>query len=211
MGQQAPITLYTWGTPNGRKISIMLEECGLSYDVRPVNILEDQQFDPDFLALSPNNKIPAITDPNGPEGKPISLFESGAILFYLAEKTGRFLPVTPRSKYIVMQWLMWQMGGIGPFLGQAHHFRRFAKEEVPYAIERYSNEAKRLYKVLDQRLEVSDYLAGSDYTIADIATYPWIARFEWQGIDWADYPNARRWFEVISARPAVIKGMAVPE
>ncbi|RED53494.1 glutathione S-transferase N-terminal domain-containing protein [Aestuariispira insulae] len=211
MGQREPIQLYTWGTPNGRKVSIMLEECGLPYEVHSVDILKDEQFGPAFLKISPNNKIPAIIDPAGPGGEPLSLFESGAILFYLAEKTGRFMPVTPRSRFEVMQWLMWQMGGIGPFLGQAHHFRKFAKEEIPYAIERYSNEAKRLYSVLDQRLAETDYLAGRDYTIADIATYPWIARWEWQGIDWADYPNARRWFEVVGTRPAVVQGMAVPD
>ena len=211
MGQQAPIDLYTWGTPNGRKVSIMLEECGLPYEVTTIDITADEQFAPDFLSISPNNRIPAIVDPQGPEGKPIQLFESGAILFYLAEKTGRFLPVTPRARFDVMQWLMWQMGGVGPMLGQAHHFRRFAPEPIPYAVDRYTNEAKRLYSVLDKRLSQSAYLAGDDYSIADIATYPWTARYEWQGIDWNDYPHARRWFEEVSARPAVIIGMDVPK
>lgn len=210
MPNYQPIELYTWGTPNGRKVSIMLEECGLPYNVHPINILEDEQFSPEFLKISPNNKIPAIVDPDGPGGEPLELFESGAILYYLAEKTGKFMPITPRGRFIVMEWLMWQMGGIGPFLGQAHHFRRFAPEEIPYGIDRYTNEAKRLYKVLDARLRENRYLAGMNYSIADIATYPWIARWEWQGIDWADYPHARRWFDELSARPAVEKGMNVP-
>ena len=204
------IDLYTWGTPNGRKISIMLEEVGLDYEVHSIDILKDEQFAPEFLKISPNNKIPAIVDPDGPDGRSISMFETGAILFYLGEKTGKFLPVTPRDRYEVMQWLMWQMGGFGPFLGQAHHFRRFAPETIPYAVDRYTNEAKRLYGVLDRRLSETAYLAGRQYTIADIATYPWAARWEWQGIDWADYPNARRWFDQITARPAVERGMQVP-
>ena len=204
------IDLYTWGTPNGRKISIMLEEVGLDYEVHSIDILKDEQFEPEFLKISPNNKIPAIVDPDGPDGRSISMFETGAILFYLGEKTGKFLPVTPRDRYEVMQWLMWQMGGFGPFLGQAHHFRRFAPETIPYAVDRYTNEAKRLYGVLDRRLSETAYLAGRQYTIADIATYPWAARWEWQGIDWADYPNARRWFDQITARPAVERGMQVP-
>lgn len=210
MPQYQPIELYTWSTPNGRKISIMLEECGIPYNVHPVNIGEGEQHDPEFLKISPNNKIPAIVDPDGPGGAPMELFESGAILYYLAEKTGKFMPITPKGRFIVMEWLMWQMGGVGPFLGQAHHFRRFAPEKIPYAIERYTKEAKRLYSVLDKRLAESRYLAGVNYSIADIATYPWTARWEWQGIDWDDYPNARRWFDELSARPAVEKGMNVP-
>lgn len=203
------IDLYSWTTPNGRKVSIMLEEVGLPYKAHAVNISKDEQFAPDFLKISPNNKIPAIVDPDGPGGKPISLFESGAILFYLAEKTGKLLPADPAGRYETMTWLMFQMAGVGPMFGQAHHFRRFAKEQVPYAIERYTSETHRLYGVMDKRLGEAAYLAG-DYSIADIATYPWIARWEWHGIEWANYPNLKRWFDAIGARPAVQKGMAVP-
>ncbi|WP_430437849.1 glutathione S-transferase family protein [Oceanibaculum nanhaiense] len=204
------IELYTWGTPNGRKVSIMLEEAGLPYNTHAVNISKDEQFAPDFLKVSPNNKIPAIVDPDGPGGKPISLFESGAILFYLAEKTGKLLPADPAGRYETMVWLMFQMAGVGPMFGQAHHFRRFAKEQVPYAIDRYTNETHRIYGVMDKRLGEVPYLAGQDYTIADVATYPWVARWEWHGIDWANYPNLKRWFDNVGARPAVQKGMAVP-
>ncbi|MBU0726259.1 MAG: glutathione S-transferase N-terminal domain-containing protein [Alphaproteobacteria bacterium] len=204
------IDLYTWTTPNGRKVSIMLEEIGLPYTAHPVNISKDEQFAPDFLKISPNNKIPAIVDSDGPGGKPISVFESGSILFYLAEKTGKLMPADPAGRYETMTWLMFQMAGVGPMLGQAHHFRRFAKEQVPYAIERYTSETHRLYGVMDKRLGETPYLAGAEYSIADIATYPWIARWEWHGIDWADFPNLKRWFDEISARPAVQKGMAVP-
>lgn len=204
------IELYTWGTPNGRKVSIMLEEVGLPYNTHTVNIGKDEQFAPDFLKVSPNNKIPAIVDPDGPGGKPISLFESGAILFYLAEKTGKLLPADPAGRYETMVWLMFQMAGVGPMFGQAHHFRRFAKEQVPYAIDRYTNETHRIYGVMDKRLGEVPYLAGQDYTIADVATYPWVARWEWHGIDWANYPNLKRWFDKVGARPAVQKGMAVP-
>ena len=204
------IELYTWGTPNGRKVSIMLEEVGLPYNTHSVNISKDEQFAPDFLKVSPNNKIPAIVDPDGPGGKKISLFESGAILFYLAEKTGKLLPADPAGRYETMVWLMFQMAGVGPMFGQAHHFRRFAKEQVPYAIDRYTSETHRIYGVMDKRLGEVPYLAGQDYTIADVATYPWVARWEWHGIDWADYPNLKRWFDEVGARPAVQKGMAVP-
>ena len=204
------IELYTWGTPNGRKVSIMLEEAGLPYNTHAVNISKDEQFAPDFLKVSPNNKIPAIVDPDGPGGKPISLFESGAILFYLAEKTGKLLPADPAGRYETMVWLMFQMAGVGPMFGQAHHFRRFAKEQVPYAIDRYTNETHRIYGVMDKRLGEVPYLAGQEYTIADVATYPWVARWEWHGIDWANYPNLKRWFDNVGARPAVQKGMAVP-
>ena len=204
------IDLYTWTTPNGRKLSIALEELGLPYTAHPVNIGKNEQFDPDFLKISPNNKIPAIVDSNGPDGKPISLFETGAILIYLAEKTGRLLPEDPRERYDCLVWLMWQMGGFGPMLGQAHHFLRFAKEDVPYAKERYHKETQRLYGVLDKRLAEVPYLAGDTYSIADIATYPWAARHEWHQIDLADYPNVKRWYNELSARPAVEKGMAVP-
>ena len=204
------IDLYTWKTPNGRKVSIMLEELALPYETHTVNIGQDEQFAPDFLAISPNNKIPAIVDPEGPDGAPISLFETGAILLYLAEKSGRFMPQEARARQLANQWLMWQMGGFGPMLGQAHHFRRFAKEQVPYAIERYTNETRRLYGVLDRRLGEADYLAGEDYSVADIATYPWAARHEWHGMDLADFPNVKRWYDAIGARPAVERGMAVP-
>jgi GST-like protein len=203
------IELYTWSTPNGRKISIALEELGLDYSVHPINITKDEQFAPDFLKISPNNKIPAIVDPEGPDGKPISVFESGAILLYLADKTGKFMPQDARTRYDALQWLMWQMGGFGPMLGQAHHFRRFAKEQVPYAIERYSNETRRLYGVLDKHLQEAEYLAG-DYSIADMATFPWAARHEWHGIALEDFPSVKRWYDAIAARPAVQKGMAVP-
>jgi len=203
------IELYTWSTPNGRKISIALEELGLDYSVHPINIIKDEQFAPDFLKISPNNKIPAIVDPDGPDGKPISLFESGAILLYLADKTGKFMPTDARARYDALQWLMWQMGGFGPMLGQAHHFRRFAKEQVPYAIERYTNETRRLYGVLDKHLQGGEHLAG-DYSIADMATFPWAARHEWHGIALEDFPSVKRWYDAVAARPAVQKGMAVP-
>jgi GST-like protein len=203
------IELYTWSTPNGRKISIALEELGLAYRVHPINISKDEQFAPAFLKISPNNKIPAIVDPQGPDGEALALFESGAILIYLAEKTGRLLPAAARARYEALQWLMWQMGGFGPMLGQAHHFRRFAKEQIPYAIDRYSNEARRLYGVLDNRLGQADFVAG-DYGIADIAIFPWAARHEWQGIALEEFPNVKRWYDAIAARPAVQKGMAVP-
>lgn len=204
------IELYTWSTPNGRKISIALEEMGLPYSVHPINIGKDEQFAPSFLKISPNNKIPAIVDSDGPDGKPVSVFESGAILIYLAEKSGKFLPKAPRARVEVMEWLMFQMGNFGPMLGQAHHFRRMAKEKVPYAIDRYSNEAKRLYGVMDKRLGQVEYLAG-DYSIADMATLPWAARHPWQGIELETYPNVKRWYDAQAARPAVQRGMLIPE
>jgi GST-like protein len=204
------IDLYTWSTPNGRKISIMLEETGLPYRVHPVNIGQGEQFRPDFVAINPNSKIPAIVDSDGPGGRPYAMMESGAILVYLAGKTGRLLPESERGRYDVLQWLMFQMGGVGPMFGQVHHFVRFAKNKVPYAIERYTSEQKRLYAVLDKRLADNEYLAGG-YSIADIATYPWVARYEWHPVDLAlDYPNVRRWFDAISARSAVRRGMKVP-
>ena len=206
----APIELHTWGTPNGYKISIALEELGLPYTVHPVNIMKDDQFDPAFLAISPNNKIPAILDPEGPAGGPVSVFETGAILIYLAEKTGRLMPEDPLLRIQCLEWLMWQMGGAGPFLGQAHHFRRFAPEKIPYAIKRYTDEATRLYGVLDKRLKGRDWVTGADYSIADIAIYPWISRHEWQGMDLADFPEVQRWFKAMTARPAVQRGMKVP-
>ena len=204
------LDLYTWATPNGRKISIMLEECGLPYNVHPINISKNEQFAPDFLKVSPNNKIPALVDSDGPGGKPFSVFESGAILWYLAEKTGKFLPSDPIGRSVTLQWLMFQMGGLGPMLGQAHHFRRFAPEQIPYAVKRYTDETARLYGVVDKRLAEAPYLAG-DYSIADMASYPWIARHEWQGQKLEDYPNLKRWFDALSARPAVQKGMAIPK
>jgi len=204
------IDLYTWGTPNGRKVSVMLEECGLPYQAFPVNISKDEQFEPDFLKISPNNKIPAIVDSDGPDGEPISVFETGAILIYLAQKTGKFLPSDPRKFADVMQWLMWQMGGVGPMMGQAHHFRRFAPEKIPYAIDRYTNETRRLYGVLDKQVSDKEWLAAGEYTIADIATFPWIARHEWQGMVLEDFPNLKRWYDAIWARDAVKKGFEVP-
>ena len=203
------IELYTWGTPNGRKVSVMLEECGLPYNVHPINIGTGDQFTPEFVALNPNSKIPAMVDPDGPDGKPISLFESGAILVYLSGKTGRFLPQSTHGKYLALQWLMFQMGGVGPMFGQAHHFMRAKKDEIPYGSERYGAEAKRLYGVMNRRLEKSAYLAD-EYSIADIATYPWVARHEWHRVDLAEFPAVKRWFDTIGRRPAVARGMAVP-
>ncbi len=203
------IDLYTWSTPNGRKVSIMLEEVGLPYRVHAVNIGKDEQFRPEFLAINPNGKIPAIVDHDGPDGKRFSLFESGAILIYLGEKTGRLIPADATARFVALQWLMFQMGGFGPMLGQAHHFLRAAKETVPYAIERYTREAHRLYGVLDQRLREAEFLAG-EYSLADIAAYPWAARHEWHQVDLASFPNVKRWYEAVGARPAVQRGMQVP-
>lgn len=203
------IDLYSWPTPNGHKIHIMLEECGLPYRVHAVDIGAGDQFQADFLAISPNNKIPALVDSEGPDGQPISLFESGAILLYLAGKTGQFLGETTREKYQTMQWLMFQMGGFGPMLGQAHHFRIYAPEKIDYAYERYTNEAKRLYGVLDKQLAQNTYLAGEFYSIADIACFPWARSAANQGIDWVDFPHAKRWFDEIAARPAVQRGVQV--
>jgi GST-like protein len=203
------VEVYSWPTPNGHKVHIMLEECGLPYRVHPVDIGTGAQFAPDFLAISPNNKIPAITDPDGPDGVPISLFESGAILLYLAGKTGRFLPAGTAAKYEVLQWLMFQMGGVGPMLGQAHHFRIYAPEKIPYAIDRYTNEARRLYGVMNKRLAKSRYFGGAEYSVADIAVYPWLRSWKNQGIDWNDHPHLRGWFDEIGARPAVQRGCEV--
>lgn len=205
------LTLYTWSTPNGYKVSIALEELGLPYTVQPINISKDEQFAPHFLALNPNHKIPVLVDSEGPGGKEIVLAESGAILIYLAEKTGKLLPKDPAERLQALQWLMFQMGGFGPMLGQAHHFLRFAPEKVPYAIERYSKEAARLYGVLEKRLVTVPYLAGNEYSIADIACWPWAARHEWQGVNLADYPAVQRWFNAIAARPAVQRGQKVPQ
>jgi GST-like protein len=205
------IDLYTWGTPNGRKASVMLEEVDLDYRAHAINIGKDEQFAPDFLKISPNNKIPAMVDHDGPNGAPLSMFESGAMLLYLARKTGKFLPTDEVAYFEVMQWLMFQMGGVGPMFGQAHHFRRFVKDDIPYARERYTNETKRLYGVMDKRLGDSQYLANDEYSVADIATFPWVARYEWHGIDFeADYPNVWRWYQSIWDRPAVKRGFEVP-
>ncbi len=201
------IDLYTWSTPNGRKASIMLEECGLPYEVHPIDIGKDQQFAPEFLKISPNNKIPAIVDRDNGQ----SVFESGAILIYLAEKTGRFLPQEPDRRIATLEWLMFQMGGIGPMLGQAHHFLHFNAGKAPYAEERYRNEAQRLYGVLDRRLAQAPYLAGPEITIADFATWPWLSRWEWQGIDLAAFANVRRWYLELAARPGVQRGYDVPQ
>ncbi len=203
------IDVFSWPTPNGHKVHIMLEECGLPYRAHPINIGKGDQFAPEFLAISPNNKIPAITDPNGPDGKPISLFESGAILVYLAGKTGQFMPQGDRERYDVLQWLMFQMGGVGPMLGQAHHFRLYAPEKLPYAIERYTNEAKRLYGVIDKQLAKSRFIAGKSYSIADIAIFPWLRSWQNQGIVLDDYPHLKKWFETIAERPAVQRGVKV--
>ena len=207
------IDVYSWPTPNGHKVHIMLEECGQrlgrDWQVHPINIGAGDQFQPDFLKISPNNKIPAFVDPNGPDGKPISLFESGAILLYLASKFGKLLPKTDRQKYEVLQWLMFQMGGVGPMLGQAHHFRMYAPEKIEYAINRYTNEAKRLYGVMDKRLATSTYLGGRSYSIADIAVFPWLRSWQNQGIDWDDYPHLKAWFDKIAERPAVQRAVQV--
>lgn len=204
------IHLYTWGTPNGRKISIMLEALRLPYKVHPVNITEQAQFDPAFLKISPNNKIPAITDDDGPNGQPISLFESGAILIYLAEKKGEFIPTDPIKRLECLQWLMWQMGGFGPFLGQAHHFNRFVKEDVPYAKKRYKQEAERLWGVLNQQLAAKKFVLGDDLSIADFAIYPWAARFEWQEIDRTVFTHVSAWMDRMSQIKFVQRGMELP-
>ena len=204
------IDLYTWTTPNGRKASIALEELAIPYEAHAVDIGKDEQFKPEFLKISPNNRIPAIVDPDGPGGKPISLFESGAILIYLAEKTGKFLSKDPVQKYKTLEWLMWQMGGVGPMLGQAHHFLKYNRGKAPYAEERYLKEAQRLYGVLDRRLADHEFMCD-DYSIADIATWPWISRYEWQTIDLNAYPNVKRWYVAIAKRPAVQKGYDVPK
>ena len=205
------IELYTWSTPNGRKVSIMLEECGLPYHVHKINIgTNSEQFAADYLKINPNGKIPSIVDPQGPDGKPIAMMESGAILVYLAGKTGKFLPRSVRGKYEALQWLMFQMGGVGPMFGQAHHFMRAKKDEIPYGSERYGAEAKRLYGVMDKHLADHQYFTR-EYTIADIAIYPWVARYEWHRVDLGQFPNVKRWYDAIGARPAVQKGMAVPQ
>jgi GST-like protein len=203
------IDLYTWTTPNGRKVSIMLEELAAPYRVHPVDIGKGDQFRPEYVRINPNAKIPSIVDPDGSDGKPIEMMESGAILVYLSGKTGKLLPKSTRGKYVALQWLMFQMGHVGPMFGQVHHFLRAAKESVPYGIERYTRETRRLYAVLNRHLAEHEYLAD-EYTIADIATYPWVARYEWHKTDLNAFPNVKRWFDAISARPAVQRGMKVP-
>ena len=199
------IDFYTWSTPNGRKVSIMLEECALAYRVHPIDISKDEQFQPHFLKISPNNRIPAIVD----NDTGMEMFESGAILMYLADKTGKFWSKEPKAKWLTIQWLMWQMGGPGPMLGQVHHFVKYNPGKAPYAEDRFLGEGKRLYGVLDRRLAEAEYVAG-DYSIADMAIWPWISRFEWQTIDPNDFPNVRRWYTAIAARPAVQRGYHVP-
>ena len=201
------VTLYAWPTPNAHKVSIMLEECAIDYKVVTVDITAGDQFKSDFLAISPNNRMPALVDDQGPEGKAISIFESGAILIYLADKVCRFMPAGGNARYDVLQWLMFQMGNLGPTCGQAHHFREAAPERVPYAINRFTNEAERLYHVMDRRLKEIDYLAGKDYSIADIACWPWVRVHRYHGQRWEDFPNVKRWFDDVAARPAVQKGM----
>ena len=207
MAQSDAIDLFYWPTPNGWKISIMLEECGLPYNVHPVNISKGEQFKPEFLAISPNNRMPAIVDPAGPDGEPISVFESGAILMYLGRKTGRFYPQRERARVTVEEWLMWQMGGLGPMAGQAHHFRIYAPEKIVYAVDRYTNECHRLYGVMNKRLDGRPFLAGDEYTIADIACIGWISRYERQGQDLNEFPNLKRWYETVTARPGVQRGL----
>jgi len=203
------IELYTWSTPNGRKVSIMLEECALPYRVHKINIgTNAEQFTAEYLRINPSGKIPSIVDPEGPGGRPYAMMESGAILIYLADKTGRFFP--EKTKYDVLQWLMFQMGSVGPMFGQAHHFMRARKDEIPYGSERYGAQAKRLYGVMDRQLERNRFISGAEYTIADIATYPWVARHEWHRVDLAQFPGVKRWYDEIGARPAVVRGMAVP-
>ena len=205
------IDLYYWPTPNGHKVTMMLEECGLEYRIHPINIGAGDQFKPEFLKLSPNNRMPAIVDQAPTDGgEPVSIFESGAILLYLAEKTGRFYPEALRDRYRVMQWLMWQMGGLGPMAGQNHHFNQYAPEPIPYAQERYTKETARLYSVLNGALEGQDFVAG-DYSIADMAAYPWIARHDWQRMNLDDFPNLKGWFERIGARSATQKAYEVGE
>jgi len=204
------IDIYSWATPNGHKVHIMLEECGQrlgrDWQAHPINIGTGDQFQPAFLEISPNNKIPAMVDPKGPNGKPMHLFESGAILLYLASKFNRFLPKSDAAKFEALQWLMFQMGGVGPMLGQAHHFRIYAPEKIDYAYDRYTNEAKRLYGVLDKQVQKHPYIAGKQYTVADIATFPWLRSWQNQGIDWKNYPALKDWFDRVSERPAVKRG-----
>lgn len=207
----SPIDLYTWKTSNGKKATIMMEECELEYKIHPIDISTDIQFSEDFVKVNPNSKIPAIVDPDGPNGRPFTVIESGAILMYLAEKTGLFLPAETQRKYEVIQWVMFQMGGIGPIFGQVHHFKRAAKEKVPYAINRYFNECRRLYGVLDSRLEDREYIANDEVSIADFCTVPWVFRHDWQEIDLDEFRNVKRWYDNMMQRPALTRGMNLPD
>ena len=204
------IELYTWNTSNGRKASIMLEELGVPYNVHPIDIGKDAQFTPEFTRINPNQKIPALVDTDGPGGQPVTVFESGALLMYLGEKFGKFFPQEPRKRLEVIQWLMFQMSAVGPIFGQVHHFKRSAKEQVPYALKRFGDECRRIYGVLNGRLAEHPFLAADEYTIADIATWPWVLRHPWQEVNLADFPNVKRWFQTIEARPAVQRGIKVP-
>ena len=206
-----PIDLYTWKTSNGKKATIMMEECELEYKIHPIDISTDIQFSEDFVKVNPNSKIPAIVDPDGPNGRPFTVIESGAILMYLAEKTGLFLPREMQRKYEVIQWVMFQMGGIGPIFGQVHHFKRAAKEKVPYAINRYFNECRRLYGVLDSRLAGREYIANDEVSIADFCTVPWVFRHDWQEIDLDEFKNVKRWYDNMMQRPALTRGMNLPD
>ena len=203
------IDLYSWPTPNGHKLHIMLEESSLDYNVHAINIGAGEQFDEQFLEISPNNRIPAMIDHDGLGGQPISLFESGAMLIYLADKTGKFLPTEPTLRYKVLQWLMWQMGGVGPMFGQSNHFSHYAPEKIKYAIDRYDNECQRLYNVMDNCLSTTSYLAGNEYSIADIATFPWAQSYDRRGVEISEYPNVSKWLDTIAGRPAVKQGMSV--
>ena len=206
-----PIDLYTWKTSNGKKATIMMEECELEYKLHPIDISTDIQFSEGFVKVNPNSKIPAIVDPDGPNGRPFTVIESGAILMYLAEKTGLFLPVEMQRKYEVIQWVMFQMGGIGPIFGQVHHFKRAAKEKVSYAINRYFNECRRLYGVLDSRLKDREYIANDEVSIADFCTVPWVFRHDWQEIDLDEFKNVKRWYDNMMQRPALTRGMNLPD
>ena len=206
-----PIDLYTWKTSNGKKATIMMEECELEYKLHPIDISTDIQFSEGFVKVNPNSKIPAIVDPDGPNGRPFTVIESGAILMYLAEKTGLFLPAEMQRKYEVIQWVMFQMGGIGPIFGQVHHFKRAAKEKVPYAINRYFKECRRLYGVLDSRLEGREYIANNEVSIADFCTVPWVFRHDWQEIDLDEFKNVKRWYDNMMQRPALTRGMNLPD
>ncbi|SFR95722.1 glutathione S-transferase [Dyella sp. OK004] len=206
------IELHYWPTPNGHKIALFLEEAGLPYEIKPVNIGKGDQFKPEFLAISPNNRMPAIVDTAPADGgKPLSVFESGAILQYLADKTGRFLPTDVRGRFKVLEWVYWQVGGLGPMLGQNHHFNRYAPEKIPYAIDRYVNETRRLYGVLNKQLDGRAFVAGKDYTIADMAAYPWIVPYESQGMSLDDFPHLKTWFEAVRERPATKKAYEIGE
>ena len=207
----SPIDLYTWKTSNGKKATIMMEECELEYKIHPIDISSDIQFSEDFVKVNPNSKIPAIVDPDGPNGRPFTVIESGAILMYLAEKTGLFLPAEMQRKYEVIQWVMFQMGGIGPIFGQVHHFKRAAKQKVPYAINRYFNECRRLYGVLDSRLAGREYIANDEVSIADFCTVPWVFRHDWQEIDLDEFTNVKRWYDNMMQRPALTRGMNLPD